>query len=396
VRPPTEADFHSPLHDDRVLARVGLWLGGCLTVCFVTGLISHYQQHPVAWLPLGPDPVWGYRVTQGLHVVAGTAMLPLLLAKLYSAYPRLFAPPVRSILFLLEKLSMAMLIAATAFQVITGLMNVAQWYPWGFGFTGAHGSVAWLALGGLAVHIAVKLPIIRRALATPLADESVQLPDQFNQGTDDDQHGRFGHDADGRTRRGFLLAVAAVTGGITLLTAGQTVYPLRRLALLAPRRPDNGPQGLPVNRTAAAAGVTTAVTGPGWRLELTGPAGAHHLSRADLSALPSHRVELPITCVEGWSAQASWSGVRVRDLVRMAGGDARSSVRFESLEKHGGYRTTTLPAAWADDPRSLLALQVNGEPLHLEHGYPARLIAPDRPGVLQTKWIQRVTVLASA
>src|SRR5678809_1447442 len=48
---------------------------------------------------------------------------------------------------------------------------------------------------------------------------------------------------DGRTRRGFLLAVAVVTGGIAVLSAGQTVYPLRRLALLAPRRPDVGPQG---------------------------------------------------------------------------------------------------------------------------------------------------------
>ena len=379
LRPPAQTDFHSPLHDERVLARLGLWLGADMIVCFLTGLISHYQQHPVGWLPLGPDPAWGYRVTQGLHVVTGTAILPLLLAKLYSAYPRLFAAPVRSAVYLLEKLGLAMLIAATAFQVITGLMNVAQWYPWGFGFTGAHGAVAWLAIGGLALHVAVKLPVVRRSLGAPLADH-------------DDRPEPYGADPDGRTRRGFLVAVGVVTGGIALLTAGQTVYPLRRLALLAPRRPDDGPQGLPVNRTAAAAGVTAA--GPDWRLHLTGPDGEHRLSRADLSALPAHRVDLPITCVEGWSAQASWSGVRVRDLVRMAGGDARSSVRFESMEKHGGYRTTLLPAAWADDSRTLLATRVNGEPLHLEHGYPARLIAPNRPGVLQTKWIQRITVVA--
>ena len=379
-RPPTESDFQSPLHDDRVVARIGSWLGICLSVCFVTGVLSHYQQHPLSWLAIGPNPVWGYRVTQGLHIITGTAMLPLLLAKLYTAYPRLFAPPVRSLVFLLEKGSIAVLIASTAFQLITGLMNVAQWYPWGFGFTGAHYALAWAAFGSLLIHIAVKLPIIRRTLTAPLAD-------------DDEVPERFGADPDGTTRRGFLLAVGIVTGGIALLTSGQTVYPLRRLALLAPRRPDIGPQGLPVNRTAAAAGVTTQLTGASWRLELTGPAGTRSLSQAELADLPQRQAELPIACVEGWSAQASWSGIAMRDLVRLAGGDEGCSVRVESLEQHGGYRVSTLPAAFADHPSTLLATGLNGEPLHLDHGFPARVIAPNRPGVLQTKWVRTLTVI---
>jgi DMSO/TMAO reductase YedYZ molybdopterin-dependent catalytic subunit len=44
------------------------------------------------------------------------------------------------------------------------------------------------------------------------------------------------------------------------------------------------------------------------------------------------------------------------------------------------------------DPLTLIALRLNGEPLHPDHGYPARLIAPNRPGVLQTKWVGRLTV----
>jgi DMSO/TMAO reductase YedYZ molybdopterin-dependent catalytic subunit len=35
---------------------------------------------------------------------------------------------------------------------------------------------------------------------------------------------------------------------------------------------------------------------------------------------------------------------------------------------------------------------VNGEPLSLDHGYPCRLIAPDRPGVMQTKWVSALVV----
>jgi DMSO/TMAO reductase YedYZ molybdopterin-dependent catalytic subunit len=45
------------------------------------------------------------------------------------------------------------------------------------------------------------------------------------------------------------------------------------------------------------------------------------------------------------------------------------------------------------DPLTLLALQLDGEPLHPDHGYPLRLIAPNRPGVLQTKWVTRLVVL---
>ncbi len=46
----------------------------------------------------------------------------------------------------------------------------------------------------------------------------------------------------------------------------------------------------------------------------------------------------------------------------------------------------------AHDPDTLLALRVDGERLHLDHGYPLRLIGPNRPGVLQTKWVTRLVV----
>jgi DMSO/TMAO reductase YedYZ molybdopterin-dependent catalytic subunit len=46
------------------------------------------------------------------------------------------------------------------------------------------------------------------------------------------------------------------------------------------------------------------------------------------------------------------------------------------------------------DPLSLIALRVNGETLHIDHGYPCRLIAPNRPGAMQTKWLQGLTVVS--
>ena len=70
-----------------------LWLGICFGICFVTGLVSHYAQEPGQPVPFPTGPSWGYRVTQGLHVAAGTAAIPLLLVKLWTVYPRLFLRP---------------------------------------------------------------------------------------------------------------------------------------------------------------------------------------------------------------------------------------------------------------------------------------------------------------
>jgi DMSO/TMAO reductase YedYZ molybdopterin-dependent catalytic subunit len=51
-----------------------------------------------------------------------------------------------------------------------------------------------------------------------------------------------------------------------------------------------------------------------------------------------------------------------------------------------------LTPAQAADPDTLLALEVNGSPLHIQHGYPVRLIGPNRPGVQQTKWVGKVVI----
>ena len=64
-----------------------------------------------------------------------------------------------------------------------------------------------------------------------------------------------------------------------------------------------------------------------------------------------------------------------------------------SLQESGAFRRSTLQGNFADDERTTLALMLNGEPLAIDHGYPARIIAPDRPGVLQTKWVTRLEVL---
>jgi hypothetical protein len=71
-----------------------------------------------------------------------------------------------------------------------------------------------------------------------------------------------------------------------------------------------GGQGVPVNRTAAAAGIAAAATDPEWTLTVAGPHPVV-LTLAELAVLPQHEAVLPIACVEGWSATATWTWVRL-------------------------------------------------------------------------------------
>ena len=97
----------------------------------------------------------------------------------------------------------------------------------------------------------------------------------------------------------------------------------------------------------------------------------------------------PLSCVEGWSVGAEWQGIPVIDLVQRAGGASSSRVEVFSLQPNG-YNHSVLQGPQVS--AALLATHLNGERLNLDHGYPLRLIAPNRPGVLQTKWLRRMEV----
>ena len=193
------------------------------------------------------------------------------------------------------------------------------------------------------------------------------------------------------SRRAFLTMTGVAVGVITVTTVGQSVTRLRRLALLAPRDPVDGPQHVPINRTAAQARVVEAAMDPSWRLSVRGPR-PYQLTLAGLAALPQYRARLPIACVEGWSVDADWTGVRVRDLLDRARVPHAATIYVVSLERSGTYSYSRMESQYARDPLTLLALGLNGAPLSIDHGYPARIIAPGRPGVLQTKWVHLLEV----
>lgn len=357
-----------------ITARVGIWLGVCVLGCFATGLISHFIQHPQPWFWWPTRPVWLYRATQGAHVILGIAAVPLLVVKLWSVWPKLFERPVLGgPVRLLERGSILVLVAAMIFQLSTGLLNTAQWYAFGFFFTTTHYAMAYVAFGAVLVHIAVKLPNIRSALGESVDPTDPVLPQ-------------------GVSRRTVLHGTWLAVGVATLVTAGQTVPLLRRVSVLAPRS-GSGPQGVPVNRTAVAAGVLPAATSPHYRLTVVDGSRRHSFTVDELAQLPQTTHVLPIACVEGWSASAEWTGIVLADLLAAAGATADADVRMVSLEPPGPYSRTVLPVGHVRDRQTLVALRLGGQVLDADHGYPCRLIAPTRPGVLQTKWLSRIEVI---
>jgi hypothetical protein len=381
---PGETDFPSRLRSAAVASRVGVWLGVCFGIAFLTGLFSHWSQVPDPPVPVPTRPWWGYQFTQGLHVAAGVAAVPLLLVKLWSVYPKLFERPPSRVLgpvlrFAAEKGSVAVLVAAAVFQLATGLANQSTWYPWEFSFRSTHYAVAWVAIGALLVHVAVQLPVIRGALGGDVEDDTHSRPTVADAST-------------GLSRRGLLRSTWLAAGVAVLATAGSTVTWLRDVSVLGVRSGE-GPQGVPINKSAVAAGVTESARDPGYRLTVVYADRSVALSRAELADLPQTTVDLPIACVEGWSATGTWRGPRIRALLDLVGAPPGSTVRVSSLQPAGPFRVTTLPDQFADDPLTLLALELNGEELHLDHGYPCRVIAPNRPGVLQTKWVSALEVL---
>ena len=93
-QPLRQGAYRSALRDERLAAILGSSLGILFSVCFVTGLYSHLQQHPLSWLPIPARPAGLYRLSQGVHVVSGIASVPVLIAKLWLVWPRFVSFPV--------------------------------------------------------------------------------------------------------------------------------------------------------------------------------------------------------------------------------------------------------------------------------------------------------------
>jgi DMSO/TMAO reductase YedYZ molybdopterin-dependent catalytic subunit len=133
----------------------------------------------------------------------------------------------------------------------------------------------------------------------------------------------------------------------------------------------------------------------GWSLRITGMVERQvELSFGDLLAMNRIEEFITLSCVSNevggdLVGNALWSGVALTDLLDLAG--ARSDATQIVGRSVDGW-TAGFPTAVATDGRpAMVAVTMNGEPLPVEHGFPARLIVPGLYGyVSATKWLTEI------
>jgi DMSO/TMAO reductase YedYZ molybdopterin-dependent catalytic subunit len=130
-----------------------------------------------------------------------------------------------------------------------------------------------------------------------------------------------------------------------------------------------------------------------WRFYVDGlVARPASFSLAELKALPSRTQITQLTCEEGWTYIAAWTGVPVASLLGLVGASPQAKwVVFYPFDDFWG----SIDMAEAMHPQTILAYGMNGEGLSANHGAPIRLRVPRQLGYKNLKFIARMRVVSS-
>jgi hypothetical protein len=127
------------------------------------------------------------------------------------------------------------------------------------------------------------------------------------------------------------------------------------------------------------------------------------ITMADVRKLPHAKMVTEFKCIEGWSEIVYWGGVRLRDFLAAfpphigSAGQLYSAEFMAGLPEYIGFETPDgqyyvgIERQVALHPQTLLAYELNGQPLTPDHGAPLRLVTPLKYGVKQIKQIGRIT-----
>lgn len=184
------------------------------------------------------------------------------------------------------------------------------------------------------------------------------------------------------SRRNALRALGVLGGGLAAVVLTEGMW--RLAGTLGAGRRFTGshevPEGAGLPVTQWLDDRVPRLDAAAWRLTVRDQAGERVLSLPELS--PLMRVETVIDCTGGWYARREWSGIPLDRLAQPSPDDR--SVFVRSVTGYG--RRFPL----SDLPRLLLATHLEGEPLPVGNGFPARLVAPGRRGFWWVKWVVEI------
>jgi len=129
-----------------------------------------------------------------------------------------------------------------------------------------------------------------------------------------------------------------------------------------------------------------------WRLQVTGMVDQPlSLSLSDLAALPRIGYKLNHYCVEGWTAVATRTGVRLADIAKLAKVQRGAKyVDFQSFDD-GYHESWDIESA--THPQTLVVYAQDGHYLNPAWGAPARIYSPTKLGYKNTKYLTRIVFM---
>ena len=135
-----------------------------------------------------------------------------------------------------------------------------------------------------------------------------------------------------------------------------------------------------------------------WKLSVSGLVEKPlELSLAELRALPSRTQIARHDCVEGWSCIGKWTGVKLKALLDQAGlkPNARYVVFYcaDDLGQTGAEDGKYYESVGLEDavhPQTILAYEMNGQALPIEHGAPLRLRVERQLSYKMAKYVMRI------
>jgi DMSO/TMAO reductase YedYZ molybdopterin-dependent catalytic subunit len=140
-----------------------------------------------------------------------------------------------------------------------------------------------------------------------------------------------------------------------------------------------------------------------WRLIVDGQVNSPvQLDYEVLRQLPSVELAKTLECISNFTAQcelasfgcdlistAVWRGVPLGEVFDLAGGLRPNATSLTVIA--ADEFTSSLPLAAALDPETLLVYEMNGAPLPVAHGFPARVLVPGRYGFKSAKWVVQLS-----
>ncbi len=115
-------------------------------------------------------------------------------------------------------------------------------------------------------------------------------------------------------------------------------------------------------------------------------------SLAQVQKLPRTEMRVQHHCVEGWSAVASWNGVRLSEIAKLVG--LSRQVKYVEFRSYDSNYWSSWDLASAVHPQTLLAYGMNNHPLGPEHGAPLRVYSAVKLGYKMVKYLTEVNFLS--